>query len=510
MRKWILLGILCVPTWAFADAHGADDAPQKPRSESWDVYGSARLRLDNLSAFSLDEVGSVSGRELFSSGFIRLGGTWQPWEKLSLELELEALNGLYAGDGIELGKAAHERPFVYARDQAASMLWVLPRKLALKYRDSWGSLVLGLQSWTWGAGILSNGGEEDSLFGDDRQGNVVARFGGAWTPWRADPNAGHARGLAIFAAGDFIIRDDNAQVYEGDLAFGGQTGLRLQTATGNYGALVGVRYQLDREDPFHPATDRPWVFVVPVDLHVEHRLGTTADVVSVLLEGEAALLAGRTNRSYGDETVDGADILSHALFTSARLDVNPMRMSIGLNFSYASGDEDPRDTRVEQFTMHSDHNVGLILYDEILPMLSARAADRVSDPKLVGSRAPGIRHGIVQGGVHNSLAFHPYLRWRPWGNVDARLGYLVARAVTTPVDLYATAKNGGYALGYGGSAGRNYGHELNASLRDTWGLPGDCELEVGIEGGVFLPGDAFANIALGPVTSLRGGFDFRW
>lgn len=510
MRKWILFGLLCMPSWSFAQGFGAEDTVEKPRGETWDVYGTARARLDTLSSFTLDEMANASEREVFSSGFLRLGGYWRPMPKMSLDFEIEALNGFYGGDGVALGKVASEKPFHLSREDWTALNWVLPRKLAVNYRDSWGALTAGIQNWTWGSGILSNDGEEDALFGDDRQGNVVARVGGAWTPWRTDPNAGQARGLAFFAAGDFVVRDDNAQALDGDLAFGGQSGMRLQNASGEYGALLGLRYQLDRPDAFHPATEQPWVFVVPMDVYFQHRMGSVEDTVSIFLEGEAALLAGRTNRSYGEETVNGADVFSHALYTSTRFDVNPMRMSIALDFSYASGDQDPRDNRIEQFTMHTDHNVGLILYEEILPMLSARAADRVADPKLVGSRAPGLRHGIVQGGVHNSLAFHPTFRWRPWGNVDLRLGYLLARAAVAPVDLYSTAKNGGYAAGYGGGAGRTYGQEFNASIRDTWELPADCALEVGLEGGVFLPGDAFENIAMAPVTSLRGRVDIRW
>lgn len=505
-------------------ATAIDPAPTReasaptPAAAGIATYGHVRLRHDLLSPIQTDGGGEVGGRSSWGSGFLRAGMQIPLGAALRIDLELEALNGLLWGEGASLGTLADTAPFTLARSTPADLLWVLPRKASLTYRQPAFVVSAGIQSWMWGTGILSHDGTGDPLFGDTRQGNVVARLGGALLPFAQDTAAGSLRGLALFAATDFVLRDDNAQVWRGDLAFSAQGGVRWQGPGAELGALVAARYQIDRPDLHHPFAAQgahPTVLALPLDVYGRWQTGGKQRPLALRLEGEAVVMGGHTTRSITEEAPEGARIASHGAYASATVSVLPFDLDVALATTYASGDRDPRDGVVEQFTMHSDHNVGFILFDELLPMLSARAADRVADPGLVATPPAGLRHAISQGGVQNALAFHPSLRWQPGRALDLRLGYVLAYAAAPLVDIYETAKNGGYPRSYFGSTGRTYGHELDASVRRAFAIGGAARVELGVEGGIFLPGDALSTMAQGrlsegPVTSLRGRLDLTF
>ncbi len=278
----------------------------------------------------------------------------------------------------------------------------------------------------------------------------------------------------------------------------------LASERGTVGLLVSARYQLDRPDPGHPA--RPWLFVVPVDAHARWRLGVGP--VTVQLEGELAGVFGRTTRSYGEETAGGSDVLTHAALGRVRVDVDPARLTGQLEVGYASGDADPRDKTSRAFTMNSDHNVGLLLFDHVLPLVAARSADRVADPSVSGRVAAGLRHAIPQGGVTNAVYLHPTARWRPVSTLDLRLGYLLALAPTAPVELWSTAVGGGWSAPLGD--GPLYGQEVVGAAHYTVELPARLGLRFGVEGGVLLPGSALSTLSLGPVGLVRGRFDLQF
>jgi hypothetical protein len=64
------------------------------------------------------------------------------------------------------------------------------------------------------------------------------------------------------------------------------------------------------------------------------------------------------------------------------------------------------------------------------------------------------------------------------------------------LDAYQTGIHGGYVASWGGRVQNRgaYGHELDARATWTFSLPGACALRAGGEGGVLLPGAAFAGV----------------
>lgn len=81
---------------------------------------------------------------------------------------------------------------------------------------------------------------------------------------------------------------------------------------------------------------------------------------------------------------------------------------------YASGDDNVIDDKFTGRPIHSDYNVGLLLYDEILNRVTA--ANYTEDAKGLWSK----------GGVYNSRYIYPHVKLRPAENLEFRAAYLLA------------------------------------------------------------------------------------
>lgn len=475
------------------------------RAQSWTVWGEARARQDALLGMAGDGQNTTWTR-------LVAGGKRQVTGQVAVELELEALSGLAGGDRNPAGTAYTPRPFLVARDSSADLRRVLPRKAALTWTTAVGQVVAGVQTMQWGTGMLANDGAHASDFGDPWQGNVVARLALGTKPL-AHSNLGMwLKNLTVFAAGDFVLRDDNASVQDGDRALAAVLGARTAGENLQAGLLLAGRTQTDRTDPWRPDGKRSTVDVLTADLWLRWARELTG--ARLVAEGEAALVMGRSTRPYGDETWrDGTAVRQLGAVLRALLEHGASHSTWKLEVGYASGDNDPRDATARQFAMHSDYNVGLVLFDHVLPVLQARAVDRLADPGLLAVRPPSARFAVSSGQVHNAIYLNPVVRWRPVPPLDVRLGWVWARAAADVADAYQTAVHAGYPTTPGGAVqgGRMYGHELD--IRATWDVPmvANLVLRVGAEAGLFLPGSALAGAPdLGTPWLGRGLASLVW
>ena len=316
--------------------------------------------------------------------------------------------------------------------------------------------------------------------------------------------------MALIGAADVVLRDDNANLFLGDLATQAVLGIRSDAPRWRAGVLGIVRYQRDRIDPYHPLL-RPETVAVPVDGYLRVQLTDPEQPQTVGLEGEVVGITGRTNRSVSDATIDdGARIRSGAFVSRVRYDHTDWGLTAVLETGAASGDNDARDDRIRTFSMPSDHNVGLVLFDELLPMLTARSVDRIADPALSGVPAPGGRFVVNQGQVSNAIYVYPTVRWR-LAPYEFRLGAMQAWSAGDWVDVYESALNGGYNQTFGGQSpgGRDLGREALLGARRYVGL-GPSELELGVEGALFFAGGAMEGLDIDTLGTVRARMDLRW
>jgi hypothetical protein len=487
-------------------------AADEPAGTAWALSGELRGRGEHTAPFVIDNTGTLSDQSLWLASRLIVGVEGELSARVTTALELEALNGLVAGDTTALGTARGEDSFAVARHDRGDLAVVLPRKAKLQLGGSGGSLLLGFDTFGWGSGILSNDGRGDPLFGDAWRGNVVGRLGGVLTPFRTQEGS-RLRGLALIAAGDLVVRDDNAELYEGDRAVQAVGGALWRGQRGQLGLLASYRHQRDREDPHRPGEDPSVTRVVPIDASFRYTPALERDALALLIEGELATIHGHTTRPYGAETAeDGAAVHSLGALLRGRLDHDPSGLSAIVEGGYASGDNDSADDVARGFRFHSDHGVGIVLFEQVMPMLSARAVDRASDPALLAVPPSATRFAISQGEVSNAIYAFPAVTWRPVAPVELRAGWVRAHSAGDLIDVYNTARMGGYNTGYGGvtPTSRHMGDELDLGLRSQLGLGDDLSLDIGAEAGVFLPGAAFEGLDLDTVYAARLRADLRW
>ena len=447
--------------------------------------------------FFLDNKNYTDSQSWWLRSRILAGANVIPNKNWALKTEFELANAQIWGDVSSLGTTVDDNIFRVQKSDRSDLLYVLPRELSVLYtNEKWG-MNMGIQSFSWGLGILSNDGKAPTRFGATQQGNTYARLG-VFT--RPTPQNG---GLMLFVATDIILRDDNAFLYEGDSAAQAIIGAQLIQKNLRSGVLAGVRYQVDRDDPTRPIDTPSSTLALPVDAFVQYQLPQ-----DIMLEAEMAYIWGQTDRIYSESTrgdtssigsYGGITRISHKGLSMPKGSFSPL-----LEFGYASGDGHPSDAAAKNFSFHSDYNVSLLLYDEILPKIYARSVERLVDPELTHTPAPGLRYAVPQGGVHNSTYVQLCGTWNT-ENILVRGAWLHAYSTVPLADPYQTGIFGGYAKNVdGGAANRNaLGNELNLRLQYT----ASKVFSIALDGGYFIPGDALS--ILDPTWMVVGQANIR-
>lgn len=146
----------------------------------------------------------------------------------------------------------------------------------------------------------------------------------------------------------------------------------------------------------------------------------------------------------GGDLDDGVNDIRQASFggnLQASLDTEGVRA--GLLAGFATGDQDPNDTKVRTFSYDPDFNVSLFLFEEPMPILKPA----VSNTDNGGRTTAAARTGYS---ISNALFLKPRIGWRFNEQLTVDASYLVATQAKQ--DLLTTT-------------GRGYGGEVNLNLR---------------------------------------------
>ena len=400
-------------------------------------------------------------------------------------VNLEVLNSQVVGTESTLGLDVSPTILRTPKQNMAGTL-VLPRDAYVATRfGEWGVQV-GIQSFDWGLGILSNSGTQPTRFGVNQQGNIYTRLAVS----RAFDT------LHWFAAVDSIVRDENALWSAGDRAYQTITGLQYVQEGLRVGALSGFRYQQDREANSTPF-GQTYSWVVPVDTFATVELSDEWQLAS-----EMVGVWGRTTRLVNEAT-QGAEANVQYFGGVGRIQhTKPLsngNVETLLETGWASGDGNNGDDTARSFSLHSDYNVGLVLFDEVLPSLQARSVERLADASLSAVPAPGLQYAVPQGGVNNSL----YLQLcssLTYKKLLVRAAWMEAFSAVPYADPYQTALHGGYSTGLNGESSDSQYLGSEVDVRVQYGLK-DL-IYVGVDAGHFMPGAALD--ILEPTTKVLG------
>lgn len=401
------------------------------------TWGEVRSTYDFLPGFHLDENGSlISDISMFRSR-VSMDLQYEIRSDLTFHAGFEALNGQYAGTYLSLGESVDPNPFQVSRSNNSDLTNIWPTEFYIQKRDKTLGFTLGVQSFQWGLGILANDGNEQSIWGDAQQGNHYLRGSMDFAVGAA------SRG---FVALDSVIRDDNVSIYHEGRAQQIITGLMGKSEKGQYGLLCGYRWQKDAPELSHPESPT-FVRVMPFDLY-----GRTQLLENVTAEIEMVHIRGKSNRIYSEQT-RGEVTKVRSFGGLIRFDITELTGFVPttnrLEFGLASGDANPTDSTSSAFYIHSNYNPGLIIFEQVLPLLSTNSVERLTDKDLVGQTAPGLRYGIQQGNVTNAMFVHFQENYQIFPSLYFRTGLVWVRSLAPITDPFLTAMNGGYNIGFG-------------------------------------------------------------
>ena len=483
-----------------------------------------RNQVNWISPFVIDRFGNRYEEGVFSTGRIR----WNPKLKIGNKLRLVAMmdlaNGIWAPGSSEdpiiqelydpPPDARHEGYPPYGHPlQAPYPDIVDPRELYLEYRSMIGLLRIGQMSFLWGQGILSNSGNSmdrfgDMRFGGDGPGDLQERILFATKPFGGP--IGSDMVLAIGA--DLVFRDERANLVEGDLAGQGFLVVRYQPAArpANWiGGYVVYRGQKSADDgDVYPDDDTLHAGVV--DLAGQGVYDLSRDL-ALLGAFEGVLIGGKTTVARDE---DGPHKILQGGFVVRGYVGDEDRWLVGFDAGYASGDPNPNDRWINNFTFDAGHRVGLVLFQAVQGFRTARSEVLATNGDLAGVPPNGTQFIPTRGAVTNAVYVHPKARWAFRRIFEVWGGPLIAAAPVPIVDPYTSNLAGGVPTNsVGGDGGaRYYGTELDLGVRARFDVR-KLWLQIGLQGGLLLPGLGLADAAQdtgGPVGAVFVRTEIRY
>lgn len=381
-----------------------------------------------------------------------------------------------------------------------------PRWLYVSWRSPVGLVRAGLQPSHWGLGLLANDGDHEVPFGDYRYGNRNIRVLFATRPFGADVP------FNVILAGDLVYADPIARLREDQRAWQAVMAALYGDEDRGVGAYVVYRHQTS--DALGGG---------PIPAQIEERLKVW--IVDFFARWDFAEPSG------GKLFAGFEGAYFHGTANLARTTENPNQdvrqglfaLQVGregetvdavLEGGWSSGDANPDDDVQRRATMHPDHRIGLILFPELLAWSSARASNLARSDDLVGRPSPGSDLLPTDGGVSGAAYLFNHYTVRPVEWLDLRAGWVWGRATTDVVDPYrARAESRQVGWRGGDRRNRDLGIEVDASVVAHLSLPRELDLELGIEGGVAVPGRAFDDADGGRMNTvgllrLRAGLAF--
>lgn len=454
---------------------------------------------------------------------LRLGGAVDYKDKTRLNLSLDLLDGVLAGDngtgagdgpatwsganvnakGVNLSKVCIVRwneqnallpeSYRYGLCEAAP---ISVRRLYMDVLTPIGLFRMGRQAFTEGAGVAVNDGNgRRNRFGYTGAGNTVDRVLFATKPLEgfkpaAERNKLQTEGLFFVLAYDKLVQDEPHK-YADDLSEVTSV-LRYLAPDGPLGKNTEIRgsytYRWDTK------------YGTALNAFVGRAVSQWGDVQAGI---DASLVMGETRevsdafRLITNDPVVAQDIRQFGARAVVRYD-RPTWTAY-LEGDYASGDSDPTvRTPLTQMIWAEDSNVGLLMFKRVMGYQAARAAAAANSVlRSLGATTFPTDAVDTRGGFANAMAIFPQADFRPSKNWLFRGGVLAAWApspVNDPVQSQLRKRgpriDNDLVNFNGGKAASFYGYEVDARVQYRFRE----HFAFDVEGAVLFPGDAFQDV----------------
>lgn len=385
----------------------------------------------------------------------------------SLHVEARALDDVVVGDNMSRSATAlfTESPSTTGFDGREQPSVEVARAW-MEFKVPVGLLKIGRQPAHWGMGLLANDGEQwDHNFGESTsRGSINDRIMFGTRPiaifqkltGRADTDVPFVTAVAV----DRLVEDPLHQYYGYRCSPGETRGTdgydRRCDSDGDGTTDLDHGYTDDTRQPGQRGQDwwadqgddvMQMIYVVAYRGEDIDYLGGTGDLTagvwavhrtqaetesnvlitdfyfkslvhSVLLEGELVRIAGTTRAITlpGSINQDGDPLRKRASITgyAARAGFVKPKFKAVFEHGFASGDDRVADADFTGRPLHPDHNVGLLLYEEVISRVTAQ---------LWTESARGL---WSQGGVYNSRYVFPTVHVYPKENWELLAGFVMA------------------------------------------------------------------------------------
>lgn len=462
----------------------------EPGAYGVETSGEYRLEPWFRSDFPVDAEGHTLGQPILIDQRLRVRLDLQ-LRALRVSTEWDLFSGPTDGDPWDVPGTQDERGRWGYR--AGSSGGTVPRRLALTFEQPGIVIEAGLVTSHWGLGMVANDGNHDVFFGHTEFGDRVVRMRVTARPALEGSGAEAKRPLFFTAAFDWVLADDIALWEERQLAFQGVASAAYVVPEQGRAGLYFV-YRHQKELDHDRTTD-----VLVLDLYAERtrRLGRGFTMTSAF---EGALVAGSTDRSLTYNARDRLKVTSGGLAAIVTLAGPEKKGQVHLRAGFASGDSNPDDDTSSDFTFDRDHDVGMVLFDEVYGASEAATHALLSDPDRAGRPPDGVDALVTEGAFRRAAYLQPVLQVTPLPWLDLRGGVLLATATAPMTQPYYSYRAGGSPRNHLDQKplGRGLGVEFDWAVKLGGALPTKTgmgpEIVFLVQGGHLIPGAALAGM----------------
>jgi len=499
-----LKGILCaLLTLLFLPL--TPDTTQASESDiEFTAHGRLRYRHISLDDFPVNATGERHGQEQWGTSLLRIKPELSFGELNKIHTSVQVLDGMFYGEESAIGGDRLLRPWL--RPTVADQVKV--REAYAQFSVGVGLLRAGRMASHWGLGLIANNGDtEDYAFGDATHGDISDRAMFVTRPLEPFMTGQAAKSLYLVLAIDKVVEDELTSRADGDKATQYIGALRWRAEDLDAGLYVAYR------DLIKADGDETQALASDVYVHWKSALSNS---MNLDIKFEGVYITGSTEMFAFEGVPDRVDLNQFAWVLRSELDLPKIKLKTGLELGMASGDNSTQDGNSKTFRIDPNYKVGMILFEDVLNRLSARAHDHVQNPELLGTPPEGSELLPTNGSITNAIYINPTVHYTPIEGLNLSLGFLAAFAPADLVDAYVSAQNGGYnynSFGKNNASGL-MGMEVNAGLTYDIPLSELFELRVGGQYGYFLPGSALDAVedveGLSNIQKARILADVRW
>lgn len=426
----------------------------------FDTWGELRLIESLPTDFQLDSDGTMLGQGPVLDTRLRMGAQIGP-RTIHGRLEGDLFEGQAAGDPWDIAGTEDDRERHLIGVMRAGSFDL--RQASVGGLAGPISYEAGLQTSHWGLGMVANDGDHDPTFGRNDFGDRVLRVRVASKPIDNGRNP-----LTFILAADRVVDDEMAearffQEEAGDVAWQAIATVAWLPHDPEEDPTRGGLYGVYRNQT-HADGERK-LEVGVIDAYGDHTID--AGGWTLRMAAEAATIFGSTDLIQTYNARQGVKVRSGGV--TGLVEVAPEETPVrGLvRGGWASGDGNPDDDTLHDFTYDRDFDAGMTMFDEVRGAIDAQAYNQLRDPQYSGGAPEGAEGLVNEGAFAHAIFVQPVVGGAPLEWLDLQAGVTMswnARPIAHPFTSY---RNGGIPANHLGTPTEGYrlGTELNWAVK---------------------------------------------